>query len=76
MKLPGLFGMIQLGSGLVFAIPLGIIGVEFLRMGRTGFGLAFLAIAIVMVALPEYITRRVGGPRDWVLDRLPGRRGD
>lgn len=71
MKLPGLFGLIQLGSGLVFAIPLGVIGVEFLGTGRTAFGLVFLVLAAVMVALPEYVSRRVGGPRDWVRRRLP-----
>lgn len=71
MKMPGLFGMIQLGSGLVFAIPLGIIGVEFLRMGRLAFGVAFVVLAAVMVVLPEYVSRRVGGPRDWIARRLP-----
>lgn len=74
MKLPGLFGLIQLGSGLVFAIPLAIIGVEFLGGGRAGLGIGFLAVAAVMVVLPEYLSRRVGGPRDWVRRRLPWRR--
>lgn len=76
MKLPGVLSMIQMGSGLVFAIPLGLIGFEFLAMGRTVFGIGFLAIATAMLLLPEYIARKVGSPREWVLGLFPFRRGD
>jgi hypothetical protein len=76
MKLPGILSMIQMGSGLVFAIPLGLIGFEFLTAGRTVFGVGFLLVAAAMLLLPEYIVRRVGNPRDWVLGLLPFRRGD
>lgn len=76
MKLPGILSMIQMGSGLIFAIPLGLIGFEFLAMGRPVFGVGFLVIAAAMLFLPEYIVRRVGSPRDWVLGLLPFRRGD
>ncbi|MDL5361803.1 hypothetical protein [Halalkalicoccus sp. NIPERK01] len=76
MKLPGIIDMIQLGSGLIFAIPLGLVGFEFLAMGRTVFGVAFLVIAAAMLLLPEYVARQVGSPREWLLGRLPFRRGD
>lgn len=76
MKLPGIIDMIQLGSGLIFAIPLGIIGVEFLARGRPVFGAGFLLVAAAMLLLPEYVARQVGSPRDWLLGRLPFRRGD
>ncbi|ADJ16085.1 DUF7533 family protein [Halalkalicoccus jeotgali] len=76
MKLPGILSMIQLGSGLIFAIPLGIIGIEFLTNGRPVFGAGFLLVAAAMLLLPEYVARRVGSPREWVLGRLPFRRGD
>ncbi|MFC6904860.1 DUF7533 family protein [Halalkalicoccus tibetensis] len=76
MKLPGILTMIQMGSGLVFAIPLGLIGFEFLVAGRTVFGATFLFLAAAMLFLPEYVMRRVGGPRDWIRGLLPFRRGD
>ncbi|MEM4780311.1 MAG: hypothetical protein QXG03_01905 [Halalkalicoccus sp.] len=76
MKLPGLLSMIQMGSGLIFAIPLGIIGFEFLTSGRPVFGAGFLLVAAAMLFLPEYIVRRVGSPRDWILGLLPFRRRD
>lgn len=76
MKLPGLLSMIQMGSGLIFAIPLGLVGFEFLAMGRPVFGITFLGIAAAMLFLPEYLARQIGSPRDWVLGLLPFRRGD
>ncbi|MCH7661741.1 MAG: hypothetical protein IH933_14575 [Euryarchaeota archaeon] len=76
MKLPGLLSMIQMGSGLIFAIPLGLVGFEFLTTGRTVFGITFLGLAAAMLFLPEYIVRRIVTPRDWVLGLLPFRRGD
>jgi len=73
MDSPGLLALIQLASGLVFAIPLAIIGVEFLGGGQPLLGLGFLSLAAVMLVLPEYLTRKVGGPRDWIRRRLPSR---
>lgn len=67
---PGLFGLVQLAGGLVLAIPLAIIGVEFLQQGRSILGIGFLAIAVAMLLLPEYIVRRIGTPRDWIRRRL------
>ncbi|WP_122090661.1 DUF7533 family protein [Halalkalicoccus subterraneus] len=76
MKLPGILSMIQLGSGLIFAVPLGVIGVEFLTSGRPVFGAGFLLVAVAMLFLPEYIVRRIGSPRDWLRGLVPFRRGD
>lgn len=76
MKLPGILSMVQMGSGLVFALPLGLIGFEFLTAGRTVFGVGFLFLAVTMLLLPEYVMRRIGSPRDWVRGLSPFRRGD
>lgn len=76
MKLPGILTMIQMGSGLIFAIPLGLVGFEFLTTGRPLFGVTFLFLAAAMLFLPEYVMRQIGGPRDWLRGLLPFRRGD
>ena len=70
MKLPGIFAMAQLGAGLVLAIPVAIVGVEFLRAGSTALGGAFLIVAALLVALPEYVSRRLPRPRKMVKKRL------
>ena len=75
MKLPqpGLFDLIQFASGLVLAIPMAIIGLERIGMGDVYFGAAFLLLSVILLFLPEYVTRRIGTPRDWIRRRLPFR---
>ncbi len=63
MKLPGLMGTISLATGLVLALPMGIIGVEFLAQGRVGLGLVFLGLGAALLFLPEYVWNRL--PRPW-----------
>lgn len=56
MKDPGIMGTIQLAGTLVFALPIGLLGVQFLLDGRTLLGGGFVAVAVLMVALEEYLT--------------------
>ena len=56
MSKPGIIGTLQLAATLVFALPVGLLGVQFLLDGRTLFGAGFVAIAALMVALEEYLT--------------------
>lgn len=56
MSKPGIIGTIQLAATLVFALPVGLLGVNKLLAGETVVGGAFLALAALMVALEEYLT--------------------
>ncbi|GAB7095483.1 hypothetical protein JCM30237_26370 [Halolamina litorea] len=52
----GLLETVGMAASLVFAIPLGIYALERLLGGETLFGAAFLAVAVLMVLLPRYLT--------------------
>jgi len=56
MKKPGILDTLQLAATLVFALPVGLLGVQFLLDGKTLLGGGFLGIAVLMVALEEYLT--------------------
>ena len=56
MSKPGIMGTIQLAVTLVFALPIGLLGGQMLLDGKTVVGGAFLAVAILMVVLQEYLT--------------------
>ena len=56
MKKPGILGTLRLAATLVFALPVGLLGVQFLLDGKTLLGGGFLGIAVLMVALEEYLT--------------------
>lgn len=52
-----ILGTIGLAVTLVFAIPVALLGLQFLAFdGRPALGLAFLGIAVLMVAVEEYLT--------------------
>lgn len=55
MRAPGLIGIVQLAAALVFALPLAIFGLQWLADGRP-LGVAFLALAALMLALPHFLT--------------------
>lgn len=55
MRAPGLVGTIQLAAAAVFALPLAAFGLGWLIEGRP-LGLAFVAIAGLMLALPYVLT--------------------
>jgi hypothetical protein len=53
----GILGTIGLALTLVFAIPVALLGLQFLALeGRPLVGVAFLAIAVLMVGIEEYLT--------------------
>jgi hypothetical protein len=52
----GISESIQLAASLVFAIPLGIFGVDTLLGGDTFLGGVALVIAVLMVVLPRMLT--------------------
>ena len=56
MKGPGILGTIGLAGTLIFAIPVVLIGIEKLIAGDVTIGVAFLAIAALMVGLQQFLT--------------------
>jgi len=52
----GILDTVGLAATLVFAIPVGLLGLNFLVDGRYLLGVGFLAVAALMVALQEYVT--------------------
>lgn len=52
----GILEMLGLGASLIFALPLGIFGLTLLADGRTAFGAGMVALAVLMVALPKFLT--------------------
>lgn len=56
MSKPGIMGTIQLAATLVFALPVGLLGIQFLLDGRMLVGVGFVAVAALMVGLEEYLT--------------------
>lgn len=55
MRAPGLVGTIQLAAALVFALPAALFGLQLLAESRS-IGLAFLAVAALMLALPHFLS--------------------
>lgn len=56
----GILDTVGLMAAVVFAVPVAFLGVDFLLGGKVLLGAAFLAIAVLMVAVEEYVTT----PRD------------
>ena len=52
----GIISTLQLAVTLAFALPVGLLGVQFLLSGRTLFGAALVVVALLMVAIEEYVT--------------------
>jgi hypothetical protein len=52
----GILGTIGLAATLVFAIPVGLLGLNFIVDGRHLLGVGFLLVAVLMVVLQEYVT--------------------
>ncbi|MFC7140210.1 hypothetical protein ACFQMA_10245 [Halosimplex aquaticum] len=52
-----ILGLVGLGATLVFAIPVAMLGFDYLVLqGRTGLGAALLVAAGLMIAIEEYVT--------------------
>ena len=56
----GILDLLGLAATLVFAVPVALLGLRFLSRGEPLVGVAFLAIAVGMVAIEEYVLT----PRD------------
>ncbi|MFC7204671.1 hypothetical protein ACFQJC_14220 [Haloferax namakaokahaiae] len=52
----GILEMIGLGATLIFALPVGIFGLTLLADGRTTLGGGMVVLAVLMVALPKFLT--------------------
>jgi hypothetical protein len=52
----GIIDTISLAGTLVLALPIGMLGVEFLVGGRTAMGVGFVAIAAALVIGQHYIS--------------------
>lgn len=52
----GIADTVQLAATLVFAVPVGVLGGQFLIEGRTFLGGAMVVVAVLMVAIQQYVT--------------------
>ncbi|MUV58428.1 hypothetical protein SAMN04487947_0613 [Halogeometricum rufum] len=52
----GILGTIQLAATLIFAVPVGVYGLNTLLDGQQILGGGLLAVAVLMVVLPHYLT--------------------
>ena len=68
----GLLATIQLAATVVFAAPVGIFGLTRLTEGDVLLGGGLVAVAIAMVALPQYLTTPGEIPMK-VVERVVGR---
>jgi len=71
----GIRQTLALAGSLIFAIPLGIYGVEEIIGGTPVAGVLYLAVAALMVWLPQYLTTPddlPGKVADGALDRALG----
>ena len=69
---PGILGTIQLAATLVFAIPVALFGIDSLLRGDTLLGAIFLGLAVLMVAIQEYLTTPMDVPAS-LAERVTGR---
>jgi hypothetical protein len=68
----GLLATIQLAATVVFAAPVGIFGLTRLTEGDVLLGGGLVAVAIAMVALPQYLTTPGEIPMK-IVERVVGR---
>lgn len=52
----GILDTVGLMAAVVFAVPVAFLGVDFLLRGEPLLGVGFLVIAVLMVAVEEYVT--------------------
>ncbi|WP_251342379.1 DUF7533 family protein [Haloplanus halophilus] len=52
----GILETVGLAATLIFAIPVGVYGVESLLAGRTALGVGLVVVAVLMVVLPRRLT--------------------
>lgn len=71
----GILGTLGLAATLVFAIPVAMLGVDFLLKGRPALGTGFLFVAALMIAVEEYVTTPTDLP-GMVAEKVVGRAVD
>lgn len=60
----GILDMIGLAASLVFALPVGVFGLNRLLDGQTILGGGLVAVALAMVLLPQLLTTPMDLPAD------------
>jgi hypothetical protein len=60
----GIISTLQLVVTLAFALPVGLLGVQFLLSGRTPVGVALVVAALLMIVLEEYVTTPTDAPAE------------
>ncbi|MCU4752914.1 hypothetical protein OB919_13160 [Halobacteria archaeon AArc-curdl1] len=74
MRNPGILWMLQVAAGLSMAGPMYIVAVEFARSGDLLFGALMFVFGTLALFAPNYLLKRIGGPRAWIKRRLARRR--
>ena len=74
MRNPGILWMLQVAAGLSMAGPMYIVAVEFARAGDLLFGALMFVFGTLALFAPNYLLKRIGGPRAWIKRRLARRR--
>lgn len=67
----GILETIGLAGSLIFAVPVGLFGVESVLAGRTILGVGLLVVAVLMVVLPRRLTTPSDVPAA-VVERIVG----
>lgn len=52
----GILNTLGLVVTLAFALPVALLGIQFLLTGRTVFGVALCVVAVLMVVVKQYVT--------------------
>lgn len=60
----GIISTVQLAVTLAFALPVGLLGVEQLLSGQTLVGAGLVVVAVLMVAVEEYVTTPADVPAE------------
>jgi hypothetical protein len=68
----GILETVGLAASLIFAVPLGLFGVESLLSGRPALGAGLVVVAVLMVVLPRRLTTPADLPGA-VVERVVGR---
>jgi hypothetical protein len=63
-RVVGIISTLQLAVTLAFALPVGLLGVQYLVSGRTPIGVALVVVALLMVVIEEYVTTPTDVPAE------------
>ncbi|WP_248895242.1 DUF7533 family protein [Haloplanus halobius] len=68
----GILETVGLAATLIFAIPVGLFGIETLLAGQTALGTGLVVVAVLMVVLPRRLTTPADLPGA-IAERVVGR---